>query len=280
MEVMFSNGNDPVYQQKLNHLLKDIFLDFQFWYDLNLWDQQYESYSIMQNDEIVSNISVFKTQIMLQHQIYPALSIGSVATKDDYRGKGYSKLLMEHILTKYDKVPMYLSANDSVIDFYPRFGFRRIHDKQPVYEVMLDNSNKIPCKLSFNDDKVFYYVKNQQMFSKKFDCLNTQSINMFHIHLGYLKEFIYELPEIKTMIIAEQEEATLKLIGAFSAQPIQFSELLENLPFVNVKRIEFGFTPPWSDVVYRMIEYEADPMFVRNVSFDLGDFKFPELSVT
>ena len=58
MKISFCNGNDKEYQFMLNNLLKNIFLDFQFWYDLNLWDENYESYSIIENNEIVS-ISVF-----------------------------------------------------------------------------------------------------------------------------------------------------------------------------------------------------------------------------
>lgn len=37
-DIVFNNSNDKEYQALLNKLLKDIFLDFKFWYDLNLWD--------------------------------------------------------------------------------------------------------------------------------------------------------------------------------------------------------------------------------------------------
>ena len=112
----------------LNNLLKDVFFDFQFWYDLNLWDENYESYSITDKGEIVSNICVYKAQILFNQKQYTALSVGAVATKKEYRGRGLSRLLMEHIIHKYDNVPMYLSANDSVVDFYPIFGFERVYE--------------------------------------------------------------------------------------------------------------------------------------------------------
>lgn len=31
---------------------------------------------------------------------------------------------------------------------------------------------------------------------------------------------------------------------------------------------------------YSMQECDTDPLFVKNVNCDLGDFKFPELSIT
>lgn len=94
----------------LNNLLKDIFFDFQFWYDLDLWDYNYESYSIIENGEMVSNICVYKAQILFDGNRYDALSVGAVATKKEYRGRRYLRALMEHIIRKYDNVPMYLSA--------------------------------------------------------------------------------------------------------------------------------------------------------------------------
>ena len=41
MQVLFCNSNDKHYQEQLNNLLKPIFLDFKFWYDLDLWDHNY-----------------------------------------------------------------------------------------------------------------------------------------------------------------------------------------------------------------------------------------------
>ncbi|HOM01524.1 MAG TPA: GNAT family N-acetyltransferase [Acetivibrio sp.] len=279
MQISFNNRNDKEYQFMLNNLLKDIFLDFQFWYDLNLWDENYESYSIVENGEIVSNICVFKTQILFNQKQYPALSVGAVATKKEYRGRGLFRILMEHIIEKYNNVPMYLSANDTVLDFYPKFGFKRVYEKLPICECVIDN-DIMPNKLSYDDPKVWDYVYKRVNFSQKLDCLNSASINIFHIYWGYLKDCIYELPEIDTMVIAEQKGQTLKLIGVFSMKDISFTDLVKYLPFTNVKKIEFGFMPYWSDVNYIMKEYETDPLFVRGLRCDLGDFKFPELAIT
>lgn len=279
MQISFNNGNDKEYQYRLNNLLKSVFFDFQFWYDLNLWDENYESYSIVENGEIVSNICVFKTQILFNQKQYSALSVGAVATKKEYRGRGLSRALMEHIIKKYDTVPMYLSANDSVVDFYPKFDFKRIYEKLPICECKINN-DVMPNKLSYDDPRVWNYVYNRVNFSQKLDCLNTACINIFHIYWGYLRNCIYELPEIETMVIARQEREILKLIGVFSLKDISFSDLARHLPFTNVNRIEFGFMPCWPDVNYIMKEYETDPLFVRGLRCDSGDFKYPELSVT
>lgn len=279
MHISFRNSNDKHYQGLLNNLLKPIFLDFKFWYDLNLWDSNYESYSIMQKDEIVSNICVFKTDVLLDGKQHQALSVGAVATKSEYRGNGYSRLIMEHILNKYPDIPMYLSANETVIDFYPRFGFERVFEKLPAARFKIHNETE-PRKLAFDNPKVWDYVYKRKNYSLKFDCLNTKSVNLFHIHLGYLKDCIYDIPELDTVVIAEQNKDVLKIIGVFSLSDVAFENLAKYLPFKNISKIEFGFIPYWNDLEFEMNPCETDPLFVRGVRCELGDFKFPELSVT
>jgi len=156
MNISFCNSNDKHYQELLNELMKQIFLDFQFWYDLNLWDANYESYSIIQDDKLVSNICVFKANIVFNGKRFSALSVGAVATKNEYRKKGYSRLIMQYIIDKYPNVPMYLSANETVVDFYPKFGFERIYEKLPVAKYVINNDVK-PAKIDTND-KLWEYV--------------------------------------------------------------------------------------------------------------------------
>ncbi|NMB19665.1 MAG: GNAT family N-acetyltransferase [Firmicutes bacterium] len=280
VEIAFCNGNDKDYQAKLNVLLKEVFFDFKFWYDLNLWDDNYESYAIFNGDTIVSNICVYKTQVMFSGQTHLALSIGAVATKEGFRKQGLSRFLMEHLIAKYDGVPMYLYADDSALDFYPKFGFERVIEKLPVATCTIDNDHLSASKLPYDHPRIRDYVYHRVNISEELDCLNTACINLFHIHFGYLKDCLYEIPALKTMVIAEQEGTTLVLKGVFSLQHIGFADLLMHLPFSNVERVEFGFVPPWRDLQVVWEEAEGDPLFVRGVTCALGDVKFPELSRT
>lgn len=279
MHISFCNSNDKEYQKKLNSLLAPIFLDFKFWYDLDLWDENYESYSIIENGEMLSNICLYKTEIIFEGKVCQALSMGGVATKEGHTGKGYSRILMEHILKKYNNTPIYLSANEDVIDFYPKFGFKQIYEKLPVYNTLINN-NLTPVRLTYNDPKVSHYIKTRMNFSHKMDCLNTYPINMFHIHAGYLKNCIYEIFELECLVIAHCNKETLHIMGIFSAHQIDFDKLSIYLPFQNITRIEFGFMPDNLNIDYVMEEYEADPIFIKNFKCDLGNFKFPELSET
>lgn len=279
MQMLFHNSDDKAYQASLNKLLKDIFLDFQFWYDLDLWDENYGSYSYVQRGEIISNICVYKMEILYGGQPHWALSVGAVATREDYRGQGLARKLMERIIDRYPQTPMYLSANHQVVDFYPRFGFRRVYEKLPVYNFALNNQLE-PVRRNYTDPVIWRYLSERVNFSKALDCLNAAPINMFDLHAGYLQQHIYEIPELETLVVAAQEGKALHLFSVFSLRPICFAELASRLPFTGVERIEFGFMPPWPGLTVTMEETTTDPLFVRSIECDLGDFKFPELSFT
>lgn len=282
MRFVFNNENNKEYQNKFNNLMKEIFFDFGFWLDLNLWDENYESYAIEDNGQLVSNVCVYKTNIIFRGIKYSALSVGGVATKPEYRKKGLLKTLIEKVIKKYENTPMYLCANNSVIDFYPKFGFERVYEKLPVVDLKLDNEfdGDICRKLQYDDKKVWEYIYKRNVFSKNLDCLNTQSINMFHLYSGQYNDSIFELAEINTLIIAKKKNDILKIFNVYCKQEVEFNELLKNLPFKGVKRIEFGFMPYWENINYRMEEYKTDPIFVKNLKCKLGDFKFPEFSIT
>ncbi|MCL2810275.1 MAG: GNAT family N-acetyltransferase [Clostridia bacterium] len=282
MPILFNNSNNKDYQRRLNALLSPIFLDFTFWYDLNLWDERYESYALALDNEdgpIVSNICVFKTQMLWRGKLIEALSVGAVCTDPNHRGKGYARLLMEHVIQCYPNTPMYLSANESVLDFYPRFGFRPVREKLPVLDCAIDNACPT-VKLAFDDPKVARYVRGHKVFSNVLDCANTDTITLFHIHLGPYKACLYEIPALQTLVVASQEGATLHLHALFALGPVCWEELAAHLPFTGVRRVEFGFVPDGLDAPFRWEEFDGDPLFVRGADCELGDFKFPDLCFT
>ncbi len=280
MDFVFCNSNDKDYQKKLNRFLKEIFLDFQFWYDLDLWDHNYESYAIEEDGEIVSNVCVYKTRILFREKEYDALSVGAVATREDYRGRGYAKLLMNRVMDAYLNRPVYLFANENALGFYEKLGFKRQYEKIPVLGYEIDNLELPERKLRHDDPRVYDSVFGNRSFSRELDCINTGSVNLFHLYSGEWDGCIYQIPEIETIVVAKKEGEELLLQGVFSKKRISFSEMAQKLPFSGVKRVRLSFMPQWDDVTFRMEERPGDSLFVKNIDCDLGDFKFPELSTT
>ncbi|MGE7624770.1 GNAT family N-acetyltransferase [Viridibacillus sp. NPDC096237] len=87
------------------------------------------------------------------------VQLGTVMTDEHYRNQGLSRVLMETVLDEWkDKCDMfYLFANDSVLDFYPKFGFvpvdeyeattkvSKIENPYSVRKMDIDNVNDFIC---------------------------------------------------------------------------------------------------------------------------------------
>lgn len=288
MRRVFCNGNDKAYQRKLNALLREVFFDFSFWYDLNLWDDRYESYAWEEDGRIVANLCAFRMKMRFHGHDCDALSIGAVATHPAYRGRGLARSLFEEVFARHPHTPVYLSANESVLDFYPKLGFRRVCEQLPVAEVALENAEdlenpenpKNPCRVRHDDPRVRELVFARRHFADALDCLNAETIAMFHLYLPPLRDQLYLLPALNTLVAASREGETLRLHGVFSGGPVSFAALAAQLPFSGISRIEFGFMPPWPDCVYRMEEFAGELWFVRGLACDLGAVRFPEMAVT
>jgi predicted GNAT family N-acyltransferase len=67
-------------------------------------------------------------QLAGDHGLRTLTQIGTVMTDPEYRGKGLAAELMNRVIGQYENESeaFYLFANDTVLDFYPRFGFRRM----------------------------------------------------------------------------------------------------------------------------------------------------------
>ncbi len=278
MEIVFCNHNDPDYQRGLNALLSKVFFSFDFWFALHLWDAQYESYAIVEDGQFVSNICVFKSRILLRGQEHLALSIGAVCTLPDYRGRGYSRMLMEHIIARYPGVPMYLSANQSVVDFYPRFGFLRVAERLPVSACCVDNATSA---VRITPQDVRQYLADRRNLSEMLDMRNSFPLSMFHLHSGAYDNMLYTLPALGALLVAEQNGETLHIVGLFAKRELTWAQLAPHLPFSDVRRVTFGFMPDRLDIPYAM---EPDPnpniWFARGVKSDVEGLKFPELAAT
>jgi len=83
---------------------------------------------ITDDGNIVSTIGRTRLHMVVDGKDRVGYQLGAVATLESYRRQGLARRLMEWMIDELDKPdqPIILFANNSVLDFYPRFGFRRI----------------------------------------------------------------------------------------------------------------------------------------------------------
>lgn len=262
----------PRQRAAFNALMLETFgFSFEAWHRRGLWGADYIIYAIFDGEVMLSSVGVYQMDLLVNGKPQRAYQIGAVATHPDHRGQGFSRQILSHILDERPGAPFFLFANPSVLDFYPRFGFRRIHDQQPCLQSGLERLNTLPGsmrRLSVGDPAVGDYLSRRACFSNLVDCVNAAPVQWFHLLLEF-PENLYEIPALQVMFAAGQEGSTLTLYNVWAKQPITFAGLAPYLAFPGVCEVRFGFNPDWLGVDYRLTDYEDNLFFAR------GDFHFP-----
>lgn len=106
-------------------------LELNRWYQEGFWDEGYIPFSYAAGEQIVANVSVNPLDVVIGGSSKKAVQLGTVMTHPDYRQQGLSAALMNKVMEAYSSSCdfMYLFANDSVLDFYPRFGFTPVREE-------------------------------------------------------------------------------------------------------------------------------------------------------
>ncbi|EAG1184567.1 N-acetyltransferase, partial [Listeria monocytogenes] len=207
-------------------------------------------------------------------------------THPNYRGQGLAKNLLNHVIAKYEDQYdfLYLFANDTVLDFYPKFGFERIEESS--FTVDACNLKKKASKLKkLNPDNktdfqlISRIVSERAPLSNILDVKESEDLLMFYVLIA-LKNELYYLEELDVIVLMEQEGTDLYVLDILSTKKLDVVEVLSYLSTKKIETIHLLFTPEKSkyiDAAY-IIETE-DMLFVRpNVLTSENYFLFPATS--
>src|SRR5690606_33968511 len=88
--------------------------------------------SFVEEGKVIANASVNKMTVISNEKEYKAIQVGTVMTHPDYRNQGLAAELMNKIIEIYEKEYdfIYLFANETVLDFYPKFGFEKVKESR------------------------------------------------------------------------------------------------------------------------------------------------------
>lgn len=127
------------------------------WRDRGGWTGDYEVFAIVDDGSIVSTIGRSRMHLVIEGEDRVGYQLGAVATLEPYRGRGLARQLMEWVISDLDELdqPIILFANNSVLDFYPRFGFKRIPQRRSVAAAALQpvGVQASRCNLSNASDR-------------------------------------------------------------------------------------------------------------------------------
>lgn len=279
--------NNEKYRQGLNKLTRSTYgFDFEDWYQAGYWKDRYIPYSLLHKDELVANISVNTLDYLVDGERKSYLQIGTVMTDMVYRGKGLSRALMEYVLKEYEGLELiYLYANDSVLDFYPKFGF--IEAKEYVHTRLAHKSGKQHPyrKLDMNseeDAKLLFKLVTDTLPVSRVSMVDNPGLPMFYM-TKFMRENIYYFEELQLAAVVEVEEDVLHLTDIFTLQEFVLEEIISSLLDREEMKVILGFTPRAAE------GYEVQPLSVEDSTFfvmgralesgfPLGYGRFPILS--
>jgi GNAT superfamily N-acetyltransferase len=103
---------------------------FAAWYAKGGWNAHYQVFSLFDGADLVANVSVSTLAVLLAGQRARGIQFSAVGTLPASRRQGLSRQLMTHVLDHFAASTdmFFLFANASVLDFYPKFGFRLVQD--------------------------------------------------------------------------------------------------------------------------------------------------------
>ena len=209
------------------------------------WGDHYNPYSILVDGEVVANVSVNDTPVMWKGERKHFLQLGTVMTRAEYRNRGYIREIMEEIERDYaGKVDgIYLFGNDSVVDFYPKFGFQNAGEYEYFKEVECQEPaivRQIPMDTSTAWKQLQEAIKSGAP-QGGFEPVDNSELYMFYV-TKFMQEAVYYLEDKDAYVIAQQEGKELLLYAVFAKELLNLDEVIRAFG-APIKKVTLGFTP-------------------------------------
>lgn len=236
---------------------------------------------------MVSNISISKMKLIINGNKKEAIQLATVGTLEEYRKKGLSRYLMEIVLAEYKNGYdlIFLGANETVLDFYPKFGFRQEYQYEFTANMPVIKSKKIARSMNVNSqtdlDTIKSIFKESIPISNCFFAVDYFSIFMFYV-MNFYKECLWFIEEKGIIVVCEVIEQVLHIYDILSMKEFDFLDVVSYLPVGEASQIRFHFTPDLMGIDVRSVPIlNDDPFFVQgNFGLEGKKFKFPKLAQT
>lgn len=220
-------------------------LDFEAWYQNGYWSDRYNPYSIVIDGAVVANVSVNTIDFMWNGERKHFIQLGTVMTEERFRNQGLIRQIMNQVGQDYEQTVdgIYLFANDSVLDFYPKFGFRKATEyrcTKPFSTSQARSMVQIPMKNKEDWNKLESAMRQSVSYSR-FHMIDNDNLILFYV-TGFMQDNVYYSEEYDTHVIAEIDKNTLTVHNIFSAQKYPLDDILASFG-PDIQQVNLGFTP-------------------------------------
>lgn len=263
--------NDSEALVSFNELTRKTFgFDFVKWHTAGHFGDMYVPHVIMIQNKVVSNVSVNQMQFDVDGVIKNYIQIGTVMTDKAYRGKGLNRQIMESILSEYvGKVDgIYLFGNDSVLDYYPKFGFVPCEEYEYYFnyekdkEVLPYSLEKVDMSDEEQVEKMYTlldtYFKELDFANENDGMYMSENLGLYHFWLdSSYKNNIYYLSECGAFIVAEVENGKLFIYQIIGKQKVELERVAKSFK-TGFSEVVLGYTPVHKDGLNVRLHKEED----------------------
>ncbi|MBW6423413.1 GNAT family N-acetyltransferase [Rhizobium sp. XQZ8] len=287
---------DTAWHDRFFRHAADIFggIDFSRWASLGGWNENYRVLAVVEEEELVATVGVTRMQLSLMRDeptsarngLIEGFQLGAVATRKDRRGEGFARRLIDRVLASTDAsgAPALLFANSSVVDFYPKFGFRRLLPQRLSAETAIapgdDPARHLDVTQSADRDLLARFCASSPVNGGALSARPDPSTLLWYLCNGFTRAHV--LQDGKSIAFVEQDDDRLVLQEWLGASPADIAAALSLVVTKPVGLVEFGFLPPQSWTA-QPLAIEDDPkalMFWRGPDLPAGNICFPALMHT
>lgn len=287
------------------------------WDRLGFWNANYIPYSLVEaadahasnasgRPRILANVSVSRMQLLLQDRPVRAIQLATVGTLPEARGRGYADRLMRHVLDREEYELAFLFGNESVANFYPKYGFRRVRERLFYRDVAGLRAQLAPASMESRTSRLLQLESESERtelqrllaerapITRRFGALDYEHILPFYAVYAFgdsLHYFETDRPDSAILIVAQNEAEVLNVFDVVcrseALRPDVILSMLLQLADSQTSEICYHFTPELLDPAAQAREFDDSdsPLFVRG-DFSLSNtaneepFKFPALAQT
>lgn len=261
-------------------------ISFRRWYEYGGWDAGYRAFAIFEGNQIVASASLQRMNLVVRGERVTGWQLGAVGVLPDWRGRGLQRQLMTHVLAQIDpRDPVFLFANDDVLEFYPLFGFRRVTEWLFGVEMDIEPAPSSLRRLTLQaaEDRalVARLAARAQPVSERFGAENYGGVLLWYWSNFHEHDFYYHAGD-DAIVVAEEDMEVLRILDVVAERPFDLAPYLPQLATESHQHVEFGFTPEryWPNAT-PVCEYLESPLFVLgNAALPAAPFKFPLLAQT
>lgn len=248
MELICGYMRDDQKRHALNALAQKTFgIEFEDWVRDGYFEGDYIPYSLIENGELLSNISANRMQFVQNGAERTYIQLGTVMTEAAHRQRGLARRLMERVLSDWEGRcdGIYLFANLNALDFYRKMGFQE-GVCEYCYELRPDSG--------ISGREIFRPI-DESLRAQYMDCVRNgavnaalEQVNRFGLQMFYTADLssVRYAEDIDCFAVIAEDDEALTVQSVVSRSVVPLRAVLERIDAAG-RPIRLGFAPRRED---------------------------------